>query len=92
MSNFLKIKFRSSVHHHEFYDGSGYPDGLKGEAIPLEARIISLPDAFDAMTSVRPHRGVMPLQDVLSELERCRGRQFDPNILEIFLKEKVYKL
>lgn len=89
---FFKDKIPIIRHHHEFYDGSGYPDGLKGEAIPLEARIISLPDAFDAMTSVRPHRGVMPLQDVLSELERCRGRQFDPNILEIFLKEKVYKL
>jgi HD-GYP domain-containing protein (c-di-GMP phosphodiesterase class II) len=89
---FFKDKIPIIRHHHEFYDGSGYPDGLKGEAIPLEARIISLPDAFDAMTSARPHRGVMPLQDVLSELERCRGKQFDPKILEIFLKEKVYKL
>lgn len=89
---FFKDKIPMIRYHHEFYDGSGYPDGLKGEAIPLEARIISLPDAFDAMTSARPHRGVMPLQDVLAELERCKGRQFDPKILEIFLRERIYKL
>lgn len=89
---FFKDKIPMIRHHHEFYDGCGYPDGLKGEAIPLEARIISLPDAFDAMTSARPHRGVLPLQDVLAELERCRGRQFDPQILEIFLRERIYKL
>jgi len=77
--------------HHEHYDGMGYPDGLVGDAIPIEARIIMVPDAFDAMTSVRPHRGRMILEDVLSELERCKGKQFDPEIVEIFLKEKIYK-
>ena len=89
---FFKDKIPMIRHHHEHYDGRGYPDGLAGEAIPLEARIISLPDAFDAMTSARPHRGVMPLQGVLAELEKCRGRQFDPKVLEIFLREKIYKL
>lgn len=89
---FFKDKIPMIRHHHEHYDGRGYPDGLAGEAIPLEARIISLPDAFDAMTSARPHRGVMPLQGVLAELEKCRGRQFDPKMLEIFLREKIYKL
>lgn len=89
---FFKDKIPMIRHHHEHYDGRGYPDGLAGEAIPLEARIISLPDAFDAMTSARPHRGVMPLQNVLAELEKCRGRQFDPKMLEIFLREKIYKL
>ena len=79
-------------HHHEHFDGSGYPDGLIGEAIPLEARIITIPDAFDAMTSVRPHRGAMPLQHVLAELEKGKGKHFDPKILEIFLSEKVYVL
>jgi putative nucleotidyltransferase with HDIG domain len=89
---FFKDKIPMIRYHHEHYDGKGYPDGLAGEAIPLEARIISLPDAFDAMTSARPHRGVMPLQDVLAELEKCKGKQFDPKVLEIFLREKIYKL
>jgi putative nucleotidyltransferase with HDIG domain len=89
---FFKDKIPMIRHHHEHYDGGGYPDGLTGEAIPLEARIISLPDAYDAMTSTRPHRGIMPLQDVLAELERFKGKQFDPKVLEIFLQEKIYKL
>jgi len=58
----------------------------------LEARIISLPDAFDAMTSARPHRNIMPLQNVLAELERFKGKQFDPKVLDIFIREKIYKL
>jgi putative nucleotidyltransferase with HDIG domain len=90
--DFFKDKIPMIRHHHEHFDGSGYPDGLLGEAIPLEARIIAVPDAFDAMTSARPHRGMMPLQDVLMELEKCKGTQFDPEVLEIFLHEKIYKL
>lgn len=89
---FFKDKIPMIRHHHEHYDGNGYPDGLAGEAIPLEARIISLPDAFDAMTSARPHRNIMPLQNVLAELEKFKGKQFDPKVLEIFLREKIYKL
>jgi len=89
---FFQDKIPMIRHHHEHFDGSGYPDGLAGEAIPLEARIITVPDAFDAMTSLRPHRGVMPLQDVLTEFEKCRGKQFDPQVLEIFLRERIYKL
>ncbi|NWF93506.1 MAG: response regulator [Syntrophaceae bacterium] len=90
--DFFKDKIPVIRHHHEHFDGSGYPDGLAGEAIPLEARIVAVPDAFDAMTSSRPHRGMMPLQDVLTELERWKGIQFDPNVVEIFLHEKIYKL
>jgi len=89
---FFRDKIPIIRHHHEFYDGSGYPDRLVGEAIPLEARIISLPDAFDAMTSARPHRGVMPLQDAILEMEKYKGKQFDPKVLDIFLREKIYKL
>lgn len=89
--DFFKDKIPMIRNHHEHYDGSGYPDGLKGEAIPLGARIIMVPDAFDAMTSLRPHRGIMALEDVIFELERCKGKQFDPEVVEIFLKEKIYK-
>lgn len=78
--------------HHEHYDGSGYPDGLAGEEIPIEARIITVPDAFDAMTSIRPHRKIMPLEDVLTELDRWKGIQFDPTVVEIFINEKIYKI
>ena len=89
---FFRDKIPMIRNHHERFDGKGYPDGLAGEAIPLEARIITVPDAFDAMTSVRPHSQNKPLKDVLTELEEGNGRQFDPNILEIFLREKVYRL
>ena len=78
-------------HHHERFDGNGYPDALAGEVIPLGARIIAVSDAFDAMTSLRPHRPLMPLEDVLVEMERGKGRQFDPKILEVFLREEIYK-
>jgi putative nucleotidyltransferase with HDIG domain len=90
--DFFKDKIPMIRHHHERFDGKGYPDGLAGEAIPLEARIITVPDAFDAMTSVRPHSQSKALQDVLLELERGKRTQFDPKILGIFLRDKVYKL
>jgi putative two-component system response regulator len=88
---FFKDKIPMIRSHHEHFDGRGYPDGLAGEAIPLEARIIAVPDAFDAMVSLRPHRTAMSLEDILLEMEKYKGKQFDPNILEIFLKEKIYK-
>lgn len=90
--DFFKDKVPMIRCHHEYFDGSGYPDGLVGETIPLEARIITVPDAFDAMASLRPHRRAMPLEEVLMELEKGRAKQFDPEVLEIFLREKIYKL
>jgi cyclic di-GMP phosphodiesterase len=88
---FFKDKIPMIRSHHEHFDGKGYPDGLVGEAIPLEARIIAVPDAFDAMASLRPHRKAMSLEDILLEMGKYKGKQFDPNILEIFLKEKIYE-
>ena len=88
---FFKDKIAMIRNHHEHFDGKGYPDGLAGEAIPLEARIIAVPDAFDAMAGLRPHREAMALNDILSEMGKHNQRQFDPKILEIFLREKIYK-
>jgi HD-GYP domain-containing protein (c-di-GMP phosphodiesterase class II) len=65
-------------HHHEAFDGQGYPDSLKGEQIPLGARIIAVADAFDAMVSDRPYRKARTVEEALAELRRCRGTQFDP--------------
>jgi len=71
--------------HHERYDGRGIPDGLAGEAIPLEARIAAVADAFDAMTSGRPYRGArMELEAALAEINRCAGTQFDPRVCGAF--------
>lgn len=69
-------------HHHENWDGTGYPDGLRGEAIPLASRIIMFADTFDAMTTKRPYRGPLNEDAVRAELIRCRGRQFDPDITD----------
>lgn len=72
-------------HHHEKYDGRGYPSQLKGEDIPLYARIAAIADTFDAMTSKRPYRDALPVETVIAEVERCKGTQFDPQIADIFL-------
>ncbi len=73
-------------YHHERYDGRGYPDGLKGEEIPLFARIIGVADAFDAMTSNRVYRNHMDTDYVMNEMKRGRGTQFDPDALDAFLR------
>ena len=73
-------------YHHERYDGKGYPDGLKGEEIPLFGRIISVADAFDAMTSNRVYRNAMDTDYVVNEMKRGRGTQFDPNVLDAFFR------
>ena len=75
------------LHHHERYDGGGYPSGLRGEQIPLEARIVAVADAFSAMTADRPYRSRMTMEDACAELERNAGTQFDPEIVRIFCEE-----
>ncbi|MBI3804449.1 MAG: GAF domain-containing protein [Nitrospirae bacterium] len=72
-------------HHHETYDGQGYPDALKGEAIPIMARIISVCDTFDAMTSNRPYRKGLPAELAVQELRKQAGTQFDPRVVETFI-------
>jgi two-component system cell cycle response regulator len=69
---------------HERWDGTGYPDGLAGEAIPLGARIVAVCDAFDAMTANRPYRSARSIEDALGELRRCAGSQFDPAVVDAF--------
>jgi putative nucleotidyltransferase with HDIG domain len=70
-------------HHHEHFDGTGYPDGLKGEQIPLASRVIAVADAIDAMRSTRPYRKALPLEATLDELRAARGGQLDPRIVDI---------
>ena len=73
------------LHHHENYDGSGYPYGLKADEIPLESRIISVVDSFHAMISDRPYRKGMPYDDAIAELRKWSGKQFDPVVVDAFL-------
>ena len=74
------------LHHHEFFDGSGYPDALLGEGIPLGARIIAVADAYDTITSDRTYKKGRPASDALLELERCANAQFDRSIVEVFVR------
>ena len=75
------------LHHHERFDGNGYPSGLRGEQIPLEARIICVADAFSAMVSERTYREPVDADEACAELERCAGTQFDPGIVRVFVEE-----
>ena len=78
--------------HHEKYDGTGYPNGLKGEEIPLITKIISLVDTFDAMHADRAYRKGLPLNVVLGELEKLAGSQLDPDLVKIFIENELYVL
>jgi response regulator RpfG family c-di-GMP phosphodiesterase len=73
------------LHHHERFDGKGYPAGLAGDRIPLPSRIMAVADTFDAMTSTRAYRDALPASDANEEIRRCAGTQFDPGIVPVFL-------
>jgi len=82
----------SVLAHHEWYDGLGYPKGLKGEEIPLMARILAIADAYDAMISYRPYRKTGTKNEAIEELIKYSGSQFDPKLVEIFTKEVIKNL
>jgi HD-GYP domain-containing protein (c-di-GMP phosphodiesterase class II) len=75
------------MHHHERWDGRGYPLGLRGEAIPMGARILAVADAFDAMLTEKRHRKARSQSDAVRELQRCSGQQFDPKVVEAFIHQ-----
>jgi len=75
------------LEHHEHYDGSGYPIGLAGKDISLPARIITIADSYDAMTSKRAYKKTLTKQEAIEELRRCSNKQFDPELVEIFIKK-----
>jgi len=82
---FLRDAAEIVLAHQEFFDGTGYPRGLKGEQIPLGARIFSIADSMDAMISDRPYRRALPMSHARDEIQRCAGTQFDPKVVEVFL-------
>ena len=83
---FFENEIKAVRHHHERWDGKGYPDGLAGEAIPLNARILSVVDSYDAMTNNRPYRTALTIDQAIEELRRNRGQQFDEKLVDTFLK------
>jgi HD-GYP domain-containing protein (c-di-GMP phosphodiesterase class II) len=83
---YLKLTLNIPYFHHERWDGTGYTLGLKGEQIPLEARIFSLVDVWDAICSDRPHRKSWPREQALEYIKTQAGTQFDPRVVEFFLK------
>ncbi len=81
----FKVAAEVALFHHEKWDGSGYPKGLKGEAIPQTARIVAIADVFDALTMQRPYKKAWSVDDAFAEIARCRGQHFDPHLVDCFL-------
>ena len=83
-----------ALYHHEHFDGTGYPKGLKGEEIPIEARIIGAADAYDGMTEQRSYKDALSKEEAIAEIQRCSGTQFDPHVaraLVLLLKRGKYQ-
>jgi putative nucleotidyltransferase with HDIG domain len=86
MNPSLRLLIPIVRHHHEFYNGQGYPDGLSGHQIPIEARIVSVADAIEAMASDRPYRKARSNQQIIDEIKKFSGTQFDPKVVELAVK------
>jgi putative nucleotidyltransferase with HDIG domain len=84
--DYLRVALEIPFYHHEKWDGTGYPCGLKGEEIPIAARIFSIVDVWDAMTNDRPYRKAVPPEEVISHLMEQSGQHFDPNIVDVFMR------
>ncbi len=89
LESFLTLGREIAYSHHEKWDGSGYPEGLKGEEIPLSARIVSLADVYDALTSERPYKKAFSYKKALSIIMDNRGSHFDPLIVDAFIQKEV---
>lgn len=86
-SHLLQLAQQVALYHHEKWDGTGYPHGLKGEEIPLEARIVALCDVFDALTSTRPYKSAWSVEDTLAHLQAQKGKHFDPQLVDLLEQE-----
>ena len=84
-SNLLQVARIIALNHHEKWDGSGYPKGIAGEAIPIEARIVSIADVFDALTSIRPYKTAWTIEEAVDYIKQQSGSHFDPTLVAAFL-------
>ena len=85
---FMEVAKNMAHYHHEKWDGKGYPEGLKGEEIPLAARIMAVADVFDALISKRVYKDRLPISQAFEMIEKEAGKQFDPEVVELFLEQK----
>jgi putative two-component system response regulator len=86
-SELIKLAHSVALHHHEKWDGTGYPAGIKGEAIPIEGRIVAVADVFDALTNKRPYKEAWPVDKTMDFFKEQRGKHFDPSIVDVLVRE-----